>query len=85
MLSLFKDAHEEVTQRVYAAGEQISFPVPGGAEIFVLEGGFSENAEEFGRWDWLRLPPGAQFDATAGADGLRIWMKTGHLAEMLNI
>lgn len=85
VLPLFKDAHEEVTQRVYAAGEQISFPVPGGAEIFVLEGGFSENAEEFGRWDWLRLPPGAQFDATAGADGLRVWMKTGHLAEMLNI
>ena len=32
---------------------------PAGAELFVLEGAFTDEAGRFGRGAWLRLPPGA--------------------------
>ncbi len=83
-LPLFRDAREDVRLVTWAPGENVSFEAEGGAEIFVLEGGFFEEGEDFSRWDWLRLPPGAHFEAKAGPDGARIWMKIGHLTEMLN-
>lgn len=33
---------------------------PGGAEYFVLEGGFEDQLGSFATRDWLRLPPGAE-------------------------
>ena len=40
--------------------------LPGGAELFVLEGAFTENGEEFVESDWLRLLAGSSLRATAG-------------------
>jgi hypothetical protein len=34
--------------------------VPGGIELLVLDGGFSENGESFEAQSWLRLPPDAR-------------------------
>ncbi len=57
-----------------------SVGVPGGIELLVLDGGFSEGGESFVPQSWLRLPRGATLQATAAATGCRLWVKTGHLA-----
>ncbi|KIC17621.1 cupin domain-containing protein [Leisingera sp. ANG-Vp] len=79
---LFRDAVETVTLQNWAPGQAVSLEVPAGMEVFVVAGSYLESGEEFTRWDWLRLPPGSRFDAVAGAEGAKIWMKTGHLAQL---
>ena len=79
---LYADAREEVRIERWAPGARVALEAPCGLEGFVIEGGFAEGGDDLGRWDWLRLPPGAALDATAGPEGARIWIKTGHLAEM---
>ncbi|WP_406649532.1 cupin domain-containing protein [Aliisedimentitalea scapharcae] len=83
VLPLFHDAHEEVRVETWAPGARVGKEPEGGMEVFVVDGGFTENGEEFARWDWLRLPPGQGFSGRAGPDGARVWIKTGHLAQML--
>lgn len=52
-----------------------------GIEIFVIDGGFSENGEEFEAESWLRLPLGSDFNASVVAKGARVWIKSDHLEE----
>ncbi|MFW8593323.1 cupin domain-containing protein [Cribrihabitans neustonicus] len=80
---LFRDAVETVRLQSWAPGQEVALDLPGGGEVFVTGGGFREAGEEFGRWDWLRLPPGARLEAKAGPEGAKIWMKTGHLAHVI--
>ena len=82
VMPLFQDAHEVVRLERWGAGAEISLPVPGGIELLVLEGGFSEGGENFAPQSWLRLPAGAALTARAGADGCKLWVKTGHLARL---
>jgi quercetin dioxygenase-like cupin family protein len=79
-IALHADARETVRIETWAPGAAVSLDAPGGLEAFVIEGGFREGADDLGRWDWLRLPPGARLDAIAGPAGARVWLKTGHLA-----
>ena len=65
-IPLYRDAHEDVRIEHWAPGAEVRLDRLGGAEVFVLEGGYSESGEAFERWDWLRLPPGAAAFATAG-------------------
>jgi anti-sigma factor ChrR (cupin superfamily) len=52
--------------------------LPGGAELFVIEGTL-ENAEgRYAAGTWLRLPAGSAFDARSG-DGCVVYLKTGAL------
>jgi hypothetical protein len=60
----------------------VQLDLPGGMELFVLDGGLSESGEALQRWDWLRLPPNGRLDARAGADGACVWIKSGHLASL---
>ena len=80
---LHHDAREDVRLERWTANTRVRTDGPGGAEVFVLAGGFSEggsaDAPTFAPWDWLRLPPGAPLDATAGPEGATVWIKTGHL------
>ncbi|MEM9550026.1 MAG: cupin domain-containing protein [Pseudomonadota bacterium] len=76
---LFSDAHEDVRVETWAPGATIALTVPSGIEVFVMEGAFTEAGEQFERWDWLRLPPGTELNAMAGAGGARVWIKSGHL------
>ena len=82
-IDLFKDAHEDVQVQTWGAGEHIELDADKGIEVFVIEGGFAEAGEEFGTWDWLRLPPGSRFAAVAGEGGARVWIKSGHLGGMV--
>lgn len=76
---LFKDDREDVRLEHWAPGAEVRFSVDGGAELFVLDGGLTENGEALQRHSWLRVPLGGTIDAKAGPEGARVWIKTGHL------
>ena len=48
----------------------------GGAEIFVLEGSFSDSDGEYAKHSWLRLPPGVSLDAVSER-GCVLYLKIG--------
>jgi hypothetical protein len=79
VLPLFHDAHEEVRIEHWDAEAQVTVAAAGGLELFVIDGSFEESGETFAKWDWLRLPPGADFRGLIGADGAKVWVKSGHL------
>jgi anti-sigma factor ChrR (cupin superfamily) len=79
LVRLFHDGDEDVRLERWMAGATITLDVRGGAELLVLDGGFDQAGERFEPLSWLRLPVGSVLQATAGPQGCRIWMKTGHL------
>lgn len=79
---LFQDAREEVRLERWAPHARVELTVPGGAELLVLSGNFEERGEAFAEQSWLRLPAKATLQAKAGIDGCRVWIKTGHLADV---
>jgi anti-sigma factor ChrR (cupin superfamily) len=80
-LPLFRDHREEVRLEHWEAGATLPKLVNhAGIELLVLEGSFEESGVTFDKRAWLRLPPGAAFDAQAGSAGVKLWIKYGHLA-----
>jgi len=79
VISLFSDPGETVRIENWGPAVEIERDAQGGIEVFVIDGEFSQDGERFGRWDWLRLPVGSVFQATAGPQGARAWIKSGHL------
>lgn len=77
--TLFQDARETVRLEQWQAGATMTIDTSGGAELLVLAGDFTEQGEKIDTLSWLRLPIGAEFQATAGSAGARVWVKTGHL------
>ena len=80
LMPLFRDAHEDVRLERWAPNAHVELTAQGGIEILVLAGHFTEGAEAFTVQSWLRLPAEATLRAKAGADGCKVWVKTGHLA-----
>jgi anti-sigma factor ChrR (cupin superfamily) len=80
VMPLFRDEHERVALERWRAGTEIPLRSPDGLELLVLEGSFTDGEDHFNRHSWLRLPPASSARAWAGAEGCRIWIKTGHLA-----
>jgi len=78
-LALHEDPRERVVMERWAPGTQRQIDASGGLEVFVIDGSFDESGDALNRWDWLRLPIGATFTATAGQSGAKVWIKTGHL------
>lgn len=77
---LYQDARETVRLEVWGPGAAVAIGDHDGLEAFVLDGGFDEGGEGFVRHSWLRLPPRRKLRATAGLEGAKVWIKTGHLA-----
>lgn len=79
--ALFSRGETVCLQRL-ASGERL-FPQPqSSAEMLVLSGTLHMAGTIFERGGWLRLPPGAYPDLTAGEEGACIYLKTGHLDEL---
>ncbi|MDR9483464.1 MAG: cupin domain-containing protein, partial [Salibaculum sp.] len=78
-LDLHEDDREHVSVERWEPGTARSLDASGGLEVFVIEGSLADSIDTLGPWDWLRLPVGSTFEATAGDDGVRVWLKTGHL------
>ena len=83
-IPLYRDAREDVRIEVWDPGTVVSVGAPGGLEVFVLDGGYDESGENFAKHSWLRLPPGDILHAIAGAEGARVWIKSGHLCHVSN-
>ncbi|NRB02570.1 MAG: cupin domain-containing protein [Rhodobacteraceae bacterium] len=82
-LLLHKDARETVVMERWEAGTVRNLDASSGLEILVIEGSFQDGNDVLARWDWLRLPVGSEIQAIAGAKGARVWVKTGHLAHVI--
>ncbi|WP_299685172.1 cupin domain-containing protein [uncultured Tateyamaria sp.] len=80
--TLFQDAQEHVQLERWDGGITHMLNAPSGAEVLVLEGQLLDGDTELGPRDWLRVPPGGSVTLRAGADGARLWIKTGHLGQM---
>ncbi len=74
---LYDNPAEQVRIRTWPANAAMEVANPEGMELLLLSGSFVEGGETFERLSWLRLPAGADFSARAGAEGARIWLKTG--------
>jgi anti-sigma factor ChrR (cupin superfamily) len=81
-LPLFHDDGEDVRLERWRPGAAVTLEATGGAEMLVLEGGFDQGNERFEPLSWLRLPTGSVLQATAGPQGCRTWIKTGHLLNL---
>jgi hypothetical protein len=79
-LPLFGDARERVSLEHWPAGQRMHLDVPGGIEVLVLKGSFTEAGERFDAQSWLRAPCGSAIDVTAGNGGATVWIKRDHLA-----
>lgn len=60
-------------------GVAANLKAAGGAELLVLEGSAEENGDALQRHSWVRIPDGRTVTLKAGKDGVRLWLKTGHL------
>lgn len=76
---LFRDKREDVRLETWAPGARHMAKTAGGAELFLLSGQLTEGEDVLGPHSWLRVPDGGALDLTAGPDGARVWIKTGHL------
>ena len=52
---------------------------PGGEEILVLEGDFTDEHGEYSKGSWLRSPPGSSHSPKIGPNGALLYLKSGHL------
>ena len=82
VMALNEDPREREVIERWAPGVSRELDAAGGLEVLGIEGGFSEAGDTLSRWDWMRLPVGARFEATAGPEGARVWIKTGHLRHL---
>ncbi len=76
---LFRDGRETVQIETWEPATSGHIEAPGGAELLMLEGSATENSDALRQHSWLRVPVGGGIDLTAGPDGARFWLKTGHL------
>jgi anti-sigma factor ChrR (cupin superfamily) len=84
VIPLYADNSEEVSIQQWEEHTTVQIEANKGIEVFVLEGSFVEQQEEFTQSSWLRLPLGSKFTAVTGASGAKVWLKRGHLAQLDN-
>ena len=81
---LFSDGVEQVSLQRIEAGELLfNEPIPNGAELLVIAGELVDDNRVYQRWGWLRLPAGGYAQITAGREGATIYLKTGHLSQVI--
>jgi hypothetical protein len=76
---LHRDEREIVTYSHVDAGAAFNMSDAGGIEMLIIAGSLTEGGDTLGKGAWLRLPEGQPLSAVAGADGAKVWVKSGHL------
>ncbi|MFI0473600.1 cupin domain-containing protein [Halomonas sp. HMF6819] len=78
---LHTHGQERVSLEKWDAGVVSRYPqLSKGLEIFVLEGSLWEGDTEYPTGSWCRYPYGALPTLEAGASGVRLYLKRGHLS-----
>ena len=77
--TLHHDPRETVTYSHLDADASLEITDVGGTEMLVISGSVTENGEVLSKGAWLRLPDGVALSVKAGAQGAKLWIKTGHL------
>lgn len=86
---LFSDDSEQVSlQRLSASDalftEDLMTQIEaGGAELLVVEGTLIEGDQTYKQGSWIRWPVGTQPQIKAGEEGATVYLKTGHLAQII--
>ena len=81
---LFSDDSEQVSLQRLNAGEILfADKITGGAELLVLEGALIDAEQTYQRGGWIRLPVDATSQIVAGVNGATIYLKTGHLSQII--
>lgn len=80
---LFDGTDEQVRLERRPSGSVLPVDTEGGAEVLVLDGTLVQAGRPLAPGSWLRLPPGARPAFAAGAEGVTVYLKTGHLAALL--
>ena len=76
--------HERVSLERWEGEVIIDYPaLPGGLELFVLEGSLRDADTEYPAGSWCRYPPGAAPRLSAGPSGVMMYVKRGHLSNVL--
>ncbi|MFD0982693.1 cupin domain-containing protein [Tropicimonas aquimaris] len=79
---LYRDAHEDVRIEQWSAGSSAAVAAEGGAEILLLSGSLRLDGVALSPWTWIRRADGHEITLTAGPEGARLWIKTGHLLDV---
>lgn len=79
---IYADNVERISLYELDAGASANLDSSSGLELFVLKGSASHDESDLTANSWLRSPVGGRVDITAGADGARLWVKQGHLADI---
>ena len=83
---LFSDSHEQVSVQRIDAGEPLfDEMLDGGAELLVLAGELIDDGQVYQRHGWIRLPIGEHPKIKAGSEGATIYLKTGHLDQVIGL
>lgn len=77
--TLHKDNREVVTYSHLDAGATLTSDAAGGIELLIIDGSITTGGDVLNKNDWLRLPEDQTLSATAGPEGAKVWIKTGHL------
>ena len=80
---LFSSDAERVSLQRVAAGEVIFTEPIDSAEMLVLAGDLVVGKEILEPGSWMRLPAGAYPEIAAGAQGVTLYLKSGHLGGMV--
>ena len=74
--------YEHVSLEQWEPATKVALADEGGLEILVLDGTISVGGVSYAAQDWLRLPADETASVTAGDEGVRLWIKRGHLKEI---
>ena len=80
-LQLHAHGPEAVRIETWLPGVEIDHWGHGGLELLVLDGEFIEGGVRYAQHSWLRLPISEALVARAGPAGVRMLVKSGHLAD----
>ncbi|MBH0064468.1 cupin domain-containing protein [Psychrobacter sp. SZ93C1] len=89
--ALFSDDGEQVSLQRLTAGvalfneDIINGVGTGGLELLVVEGSLVDGDKVHQRDSWIRLPVGEQSQIKAGSEGVTVYVKTGHLIQVVGL
>ncbi|MBE2275097.1 MAG: cupin domain-containing protein [Rhodobacteraceae bacterium] len=77
--SLFDDGAERVLLEDWQAGAAVTLANPRGVELLVLSGALSTEGVTLTAQSWHRRPAGQPLRATAGPEGVQLWIRDAPL------